>query len=101
MTNGFLLTIGNKDLFYKTDKKNVTKQILDTFIDKIGEIKNLSSDFIERCKNDERTLKDTRYRISRATLEKRDTGKNQYYNISGKNFTLNIPLNESECLIIF
>lgn len=67
MTNGFLLTIGNKELFYKTDKKNVTKQILDTFIDKIGEIKNLSSDFIERCKNDERTLKDTRYRISKAT----------------------------------
>ena len=101
MTNGFLLNVGNRDLFYCTDKKNITKPILNAFIDKIGEIRNLSPELIDRCKNDEPTLKDLRYRINKVSLEKRDTGKIQYYNISGKYFTINIPLNESECLIIF
>ena len=101
MNNGFLLTIGNKAFFYNSKNNNLTKQVLHVFIDKIGEYKNLSTDLIERCKNDEGTLKDLRYRISKATLEKYDNGKVQFYNITGKNFIMNIPLRKAECLIIF
>lgn len=100
--NGFVLTLGNKQLFYVTDKNNVTKNVLHTFIDKIGEIKNLCIDLIERCKTDEPTLKDLKYRIQSATIELKEIKTIKYYSIVGKNFTESIPEKEAEkCLVIF
>lgn len=101
MMTGFVLTTGNKHLFYVSDGKNITSSIVEKFVDKIGELRNLTSEYIARCKADSYTMKDLKRRIDRATLEKVDTGKIEYYKMSGKYFIHCIPLDEAECLIVF
>lgn len=101
MLNGFLLTLGDRELFLISNGKNVTKGIIDKFIEEIGRVNNKSPEIITQSKENENVIKRTRFLISRATLEKIDTGKVIYYSIKGKDFLINIPESESDCLIIF
>lgn len=98
---GFTLNIGKKELFYKSNGRNITNTVLEKFIDKIGETKHLSSDLVEKCKSDQATLKDLRRRVCRAKLELKNSGKVEYYKLSGKGFEMSIPIDEAECLVIF
>lgn len=95
--NGFLMNIGNKDLFLISEKKNITDDIARAFINKICDIRNKPVELKERALNDKPTLNDFKRRIDKATLEH----KTQYDSVVGKNFMLSIPNEEKDSLIIF
>ena len=95
--NGFLMNIGNKDLFLISEKKNITDDIARAFINKICDIRNKPVELKERALNDKPTLNDCKRRIDKATLEH----KNEYDSVVGKNFMLSIPNEEKDSLIIF
>ena len=95
--NGFLMNIGNKDLFLISEKKNITDDIARAFINKICDIRNKPVELKERALNDKPTLNDFKRRIDKATLEH----KNEYDSVVGKNFMLSIPNEEKDSLIIF
>lgn len=98
---GFMMNIGDKELFYATDKKNVTDRIAHTFIDVIGNIKDADPELIIRCKTDKATMKDIKKRIDNATLELVDTGKVKFYKLETRFMSERIPYDESNCLVIF
>ena len=91
MIKGYYMVTGNKAWFYKTDAKKKTKAIIYAFIDTIGTHRNVSADLIERCKQDKRTIDDMRYRLSPATIEKKELPTITFYTITGNNFIENFP----------
>lgn len=95
IANGFLLTAGNKDYFLISENKNITDKIAKKFINKICALKKITNKEIYLSNAD--LLKDFKYRIDNATLENKET----YYLITGKNFSISIPDNDMDDLIIF
>lgn len=100
MKKGYCLTAGSKLYFLQSDNTRKTKKLVIEFIDKYSRTKGLCDDFIERCKAHEQTVKEVQRRLDACTLELRHTGKIEYYHIEGSNYTENIPVVESGCLII-
>lgn len=100
--NGFLMNIGNKDLFLISEKKNITDDIARAFINKICDIRNKPVELKERALNDKPTLNDFKRRIDKATLEHKKTQNGyEYDSVVSKNFMLSIPNEEKDSLIIF
>ena len=91
MIHGYYLVAGNKAYFLKTDTTRKTSKIIYDFIDLIGKHRNLSSDLIERAKQDQFTIDDFRRRLSAATIEKKQLPTITFYTIQGKNFIENFP----------
>lgn len=91
MNKGYYMAVGNKAYFYRTDAKKKTAAVINAFIDTIGTQKNLSIDLIEKCKQDKRTIDDMRYRLSPATIEKKELPTITFYTITGNNFIENFP----------
>lgn len=90
--NGFILTIGKHEYFYKTDATNKTDKIARAFIHKIGDHRNRPAALIEKACNDPATLRDTKYRMDKATLDKIVTDRGYtYYKICGKGFSFGYP----------
>lgn len=101
MKQGFTLNVGRKEFFYVTNRRNINDKVAEKFVDKLGEINNLPAEFIEKCKADSATMKDLKRRIMPATLEKRNTGKIEYFNLRGKCFSISIPMEDLKCLVVF
>ena len=92
---GFILTIGQHDYFYKTDATNKTDKIARAFIHKIGDHRNRPAELIEKASNDPATLKDIKYRMDKATLDKIVTDRGYtYYRIKGKDFSFGYPVED-------
>lgn len=102
MIQGYYLALGSKAYFYRTSAKKKTAAVVNAFIDVLGSRKNLSSDLIEQCKQDKRTTYDIKYRLSPATIEKKELPTITFYTITGNNFIENFPESDfNDTVLIF
>lgn len=93
---GFLFTLGHKQLFLESESVNLTEKVIRKIINKVCDIKGVGDSIRESALYDKDTLKDFRYRISKASLicKSFDNGQ-KWYTIAGNNFQLSYP-NEEE-----
>lgn len=89
--DGFLMEIGSKAIFLESDASYVTDKLIRKFINKVCDINRVGDSIRQSALYDKSALNDFRRRISKAHLEKKDSGKIVYYTISGNGFTLNFP----------
>lgn len=87
-TPGFLFNFGNRDIFLRSNKSNLTSKIVRDFINIACDLRNVGDAIREKALYDEATLKDFRSRITKAELEQ---VSDDWYRISGRNFTFNFP----------
>lgn len=95
---GFLGSFSRFDMFIESPNTNLTDKVIRKFINEICDYRKVGDKIRQAALYDKPTLDDYRHRISRATLECRDTGRITYYNISGDSFTLNDPEEDVEKL---
>lgn len=95
--SGLSMVVGSKEFFLVTERTNITKKVVQLFIEEIMSSRNASKEDIEKAKNDERTL-NLKNAIFKATLEDKGT----HYIIKAKNSVQSIPKAEVEkCLVVF
>ena len=97
---GFLLNVGNKDFFYRSNASNTTDKIVRIFINKVCDVKGVGDAIRQSALYNEATLKDFKRRIQKATLEHIVTDKVSYYKISGKGFSSSFPEDEFDQWVV-
>ena len=100
MKKGYSITAGDKVYFLETETAKKTKGLVVDMMTKVGAKRGLCEDLINRCIESTQTIDEFRYRMSKTTLTIKGENDWKYYSLTGDNFTMNIPLKESECLII-
>ena len=92
--DGFFFVLGNKGIFLRSNSKNLTKKILRDLINTVCDIKNVGDAIREAALYNDATLEDFRRRTVKATLQKVDTGKVEYYSIRTPNSISNYPIED-------
>lgn len=94
--SGFLFEYKDKAVFLKSQKTLIRDDIVRIFINYLCDLRGVADNVRQAALYDKPTLQDFRRRVSRATLECKDTGNIIFYTISGNGFTLNFPEDEFE-----
>lgn len=99
---GYTMFYKGIDLFFTSDAEKKCKSLIDYVIDGIGAFCEFSPDQIEKIKGDKMTRDYIKNKLNPATLEYKqaENGFN-YIAISGKDFSVEIPQNEYDAIIIF
>ena len=89
--DGFYYVGGRKGYFYESNARNINDSIARVFINAVCDYKGADDSVRQQALADSNVLKTFKRKITRASLEKKDTGKIVYYTISGAGFTENFP----------
>lgn len=91
---GFTMNKWQKEFFYVTQHERMCKTVVDAFINKLCDIKQLPDEERQKCLSNELLRADIARQINKADLKLVDTGKVRYYSINGKYFTSNIDIDD-------
>lgn len=92
---GFLLAQGKNVYFIESDKENKCKSVIDSFINGLCDLRNLSEELRNRCLNDVNCRNDIASRINKCHYELRGEGEWEYHFFKEKYCIMSFPLNDS------